>query len=145
MTENLQIPAMQIKASNGETVELPQLFEGKWTVLYFYPKDDTPGCTRQACSYRDNLNQFGGKNAQIIGVSADSLDSHRAFIEKFDLNFLLLCDESRQLSEALQTIKSEGGISRDTFLIDPKGKINQVWRKVDPVESVAESLAAIPA
>jgi len=123
---------------------------GKWTLLYFYPKDDTPGCTKQACAYRDNLQNFREKGVQLLGVSLDDLNSHDAFIKKFNLNFPLLADINHELSSALGSYgdqewkgKVYKGLSRDTFLIDPNAKIKEVWRKVNPETTMDETLNAI--
>ncbi len=142
------LPSVSLKVTGGETVTLPDDIKGQWTLLYFYPKDDTPGCTIQACSYRDNMKQFEQSNIKIYGVSADDLTSHDQFISKFNLNFPLLADTERELSTALATLteyqidgKSIEGISRDSFLISPEGEIKHVWRKVDPNQTVAETFA----
>lgn len=131
------LPDVQLASSAGGNVKLPDDLKGHWTLLYFYPKDDTPGCTKQACSYRDNIKDFESLGVKVFGVSLDDLNSHEAFINKYQLNFPLLADVNHELSEAL-SVKS-----RDTFLIDPQGKIKEVWRKVRPEETVAETLLAV--
>lgn len=150
MQEQLVIPKMKIQTQVGESVWLPDFLQGKFTVLYFYPKDDTPGCTKQACAYRDQQATFTAKNAQIIGVSSDGIESHQNFIAKYDLPFTLLADTTKQLSEALGVWREQEwqgkkfqGTARDTFLLDEKATVVQVWRNVDPVQSVEESLKAI--
>ena len=139
---------MSLESSEGKTVKLPKDLKGQWTLLYFYPKDDTPGCTKQACSYRDHLKDFKKNGLMVYGVSLDDLKSHNSFINKFNLNFPLLSDAKRELSEALGVYgdkkfmgRSYKGLSRDTFLIDTKGVICQVWRKVKPELTVEETLA----
>ena len=143
------LPELTLKHSEGE-VKLPGDLAGKWAIIYFYPKDDTPGCTIQACSYRDHLQEVKDKNVLLFGVSLDDLDSHDHFIKKFNLNFPLIADTEHALSEALGVYGDQEwrgqvfkGLSRDTFLINPEGKIQQVWRKVNPETTVAETLAAI--
>lgn len=146
------LPDCELPSSAGGSVKLPDGLHGKWSLLYFYPKDDTPGCTKQACSYRDNISAFTALGAQVFGVSLDDLASHAAFKEKFSLNFPLLFDKDRILSDALgvygeTTIKERvfRGLSRDTFLINPEGKIAKVYRKVNPLTTVAETLADLKA
>ena len=120
---------------------------GKWVVLYFYPKDDTPGCTAEACSFRDNLADLKKYGVEILGVSKDSVKSHKKFSEKYGLNFAILSDES------LETIKAYGaygekkfmgktfeGVMRVTFLIDKKGNIKKKYEKVSPKEHAKEIL-----
>ncbi len=146
------LPKLELASSAGGSVTLPDALQGKWSLLYFYPKDDTPGCTKQACSYRDNITEFTNLGAQVYGVSLDDLTSHAAFKEKFSLNFPLLYDKDKLLSETLgvygeTTIKERvfKGLSRDTFLINPEGKIAKVYRKVNPLTTVAETLADLKA
>ena len=113
-------------------------YQGQWVVVYFYPHDDTPGCTKEACGFRDKSQPYKDENIAILGISKDSVDSHRKFAEKYHLNFPLLSDES------IETIKAYGawgvkkflgktfqGILRKTFLIDPKGEIRKIYDKVD--------------
>ena len=144
-----ELPHVTLASSQGGNVVFPADFKGKWTLVYFYPKDDTPGCTKQACAYRDNLEQFKTAGIQLFGVSTDDLQSHGSFISKFSLNFPLLADTEHKLSEALGVYgdqtwgeKTYKGLSRDTFLINPDGKITEVWRKVSPATTMEETLAA---
>jgi peroxiredoxin Q/BCP len=120
---------------------------GRWVLIYFYPKDDTPGCTKEACSVRDHFSQFGKQKAVVFGVSADSVESHRKFAEKFTLPFPLLADQEKKVIQAYGVWgekqfmgKSYMGIYRTSFLIDPKGKIAKIYEKVKPEEHVAEVL-----
>jgi len=113
-------------------------YRGKWVVLYFYPKDDTPGCTKEACSFRDNLQSLASKNVVVLGISADSPDSHQKFINKYNLNFILLSDESTDLIKKYNSWgkkvlygKEYVGILRKTCLIDPNGEIAKVYEKVN--------------
>ncbi len=133
--------------SNGETVRLADL-RGRPVVLYFYPKDDTPGCTTQACELRDGWNKLVDK-AALFGVSTDSVESHKKFIEKFSLPFPLLSDESRQMVESYGVWveksmygKKYMGTERSTFLIAPDGKISAIFRKVKPEEHLNLILGA---
>lgn len=143
------IPEVTLGHSEGGEVTFPADLKGKYTVLYFYPKDDTPGCTKQACAYRDNMADFAEEGIQLFGVSLDDLDSHDHFRKKYSLNFPLLADVDKRLSEALGVYgdqefrgKTYKGLSRDSFLIGPEAKILQVWRGVDPLTTAAETLAA---
>ena len=146
---NKELPSMTFKATEVEQVEFPKDLLGKVTVLYFYPKDDTPGCTKQACGYRDFQKELEGSKVQVFGVSMDDLGSHEDFKSKFSLNFPLIVDDTKALSEFLGVYgeqtwgdKKYMGLSRDSFLIDQKGVVVQEWRKVDPVASVDETLDA---
>ena len=136
LQEGLKAPNFVLLASNGEKVSLGD-YLGKWVVLYFYPKDDTPGCTKEACNFRDGISQFKKKGAVVLGVSLDDLTSHQKFIQKYDLSFLLLSDTDKKVSEAYGVYKEKNnygkkywGIERSTFLIDPKGNITKIWRRV---------------
>ena len=111
-------------------------FKGNRIILYFYPKDNTSGCTQEACNFRDNINRLT-KYATVIGVSPDSIKSHKSFKEKQNLNFILLSDPEHKLAEAFDVWKEKTmygrkymGIERSTFIIDKKGKIEKEWRKV---------------
>jgi len=144
-------PDFTLADQTGTMVSLSQL-RGKTVVLYFYPKDDTPGCTKEACSFRDNIQQFGS-NAVILGVSADDTQSHQSFIQKYGLNFQLLSDVNKDVSQAYGVWveknmygKTYMGIERTTFVIDPNGQISEVFRqvKVDGhTEEVLEAIAKI--
>jgi len=125
-------------------------YRGRWVVLYFYPKDDTPGCTKEACGFRDRMGDLQALGAVVLGVSADDVESHKRFAEKYGLNFPLLADPERQAILAYGAWgkknlygKEYEGVLRQTFLIDPEGRIAKVWRKVSPEEhpeEVAEAL-----
>ncbi len=134
--EGDKAPDFSLPASDGGTVRLSD-FRGKNVVLYFYPKDDTPGCTKEACSFRDNLPKFGKLDAVILGVSKDSLDSHTKFIKKYGLNFTLLSDENLTAHKLYDTWKLKNnygrtywGTERSTFVIDGDGRIKKIFRKV---------------
>ena len=136
--EGRPAPDFTLPSDEGGEVTLSDL-RGKKVVLYFYPKDDTPGCTIQACDFRDAAPSFRGVDAVVLGVSADSVASHRKFREKYDLNFPLLADESHAVCEAYGVWKEKSmygrklmGIERSTFLVDEEGNIERIWRKVSP-------------
>lgn len=139
-------PTFTLPSQDGSPISLSQ-YKGKWVVLYFYPRDMTPGCTIEAHKFQDSLGQFEAKNAVILGVSVDSSDSHKQFCAKDGLTFHLLSDTSHSVVNAYGSLGSFGDVviaNRNTFLIDPDGKIKQVWVKVNPAESASEVLAAIP-
>jgi peroxiredoxin Q/BCP len=128
-------PDFTLPSDQGGEVALSDL-RGRWVLVYFYPKDDTPGCTVQACDFRDSLPDFEGLDAVVLGVSADSIESHRAFREKHRLNFPLLADEGHSVLEAYGVWKPHPvygmNIERSTFLIDGEGIVREIWRGVDP-------------
>jgi thioredoxin-dependent peroxiredoxin len=139
-------PNFTLEANNGEKVSLSD-FQGKNIVLYFYPKDMTPGCTTEACDFRDQYENFEALNAVILGVSPDPVNKHVKFVEKYGLPFLLLADPDHQVAEAYgvwQLKKNYGkeymGIERSTFVIDKEGKIAKEWRKVKVKGHVEEAL-----
>lgn len=142
-------PDFTLPASNGEMVSLSD-FRGKYVVLYFYPKDMTPGCTTEACDFRDYHDQFRDLNTVILGVSTDSVERHKKFIEKYNLPFLLLADENHEAAEKYGVWKLKKnfgkeymGIERSTFVIDEKGRLVQEWRNVKVKGHVEEALAYI--
>ena len=142
-------PDFTLTTGDGATVRLKDL-RGKPVVLYFYPKDDTPGCTAEACFFRDLLPEFEKKGAAVYGISADSEKSHSKFSTKYGLTFPLLSDPDHSVATAYASWglkKFMGreylGIKRNTFLIDGEGKIARVWEKVKPQEHAAEVLAEI--
>ncbi|MFN9739603.1 MAG: peroxiredoxin [Pseudomonadota bacterium] len=143
------VPAFSLPASDGRTVSDVGL-RGQRYVLYFYPKDDTPGCTKEACSFRDNLPAFGGMGVPVFGVSADSEAAHRKFVAKYGLNFPLLADPDRKLIEPIGAWveksmygRSYMGIARCTFIVGADGRIERVWEKVSPEGHAAAGLAAL--
>ena len=125
-------------------------FRGQWVVLYFYPKDLTPGCTTEACNFRDDFPDFKKLNTTILGVSKDSVKRHATFAQKYKLPFLLLSDESGEVCEKYEVWKEKSmygktflGIVRSTYLIDPQGKIFRVYPKVKVKEHAAELLEVL--
>ena len=133
----------------GDKVKLSDL-KGKKVVLYFYPKDDTPGCTKEACAFRDGIDEIKGQGAVVLGVSADSVDSHKKFKSKFDLNFPLLADTDKKIIESYGVWKEKSmygkkymGIERTTFVIDEQGKIAHIFPKVKVDEHYDEVLKAL--
>ena len=123
-------PAFSLATDGGGKITSASL-KGKNVVLYFYPKDDTPGCTREACSFRDDLAQFGKKNAVVLGVSLDDAASHAAFKDKYKLPFTLLADTDGAICRAYGVLAPEKShASRWTFLIDPTGAVKKVFRDV---------------
>lgn len=138
-------PDFRVKDQSGQEVTLESL-RGKKVVLYFYPKDDTPGCTKEACAIRDNFPEFGKLNAEVYGVSVDDEESHRKFIDKYQLPFRLLADTEKQIVEAYGAWgeksmygKTYMGVSRITYVIDENGFIAAVYPKVKP-ETHADEL-----
>ena len=129
-------PAFALKATNGATLKLSEL-KGKPVVIFFYPKDDTPGCTKEACAFRDRLAEIQKLGAVVLGVSADDVASHKKFSEKFSLNFPLLADTDHRMAEQYGAWREKNmygkvsmGIQRSTFLIDANGVVTKVWKKV---------------
>lgn len=129
-------PDFTLAATGGIDVTLSS-FKGKRVVLYFYPKDDTPGCTKEACAFRDNHQAFLDKNVGVIGVSKDPVSKHEKFIQKYDLPFTLVSDQDGEVCEAYGTWVEKNmygrkymGIDRATFLIDENGIVQHLWRKV---------------
>lgn len=142
-------PEFSLEGDDGKKHSLTE-FRGKKIVLYFYPKDDTSGCTKESCSFRDNLSSIKNKGAVVLGVSADGTDSHRKFISKYDLNFPLLSDESKSVLETYGVWKLKSfmgrkymGIERTTIIIDEKGKISHIFPKVKVDGHTEEVLNAL--
>jgi len=142
-------PTFTLPAADGTQVSLAD-FRGKKVILYFYPKDDTPGCTREACSFRDNMNRLASKGAVVLGVSVDSVASHKKFAEKHGLTFPLLSDEKKEVVKAYNVWKRKSrygrtymGTERTTFIIDEEGRIAHVFPKVSVEGHVDEVLAVL--
>jgi len=139
-------PDFSVAASDGTTVRLKEIVGKKPIVLYFYPKDDTPGCTKEACGIRDSFAEFKGLDATVLGVSFDSAESHRKFIAKYNLPFALLADTDKKIAVAYGAA-GPGSLaaSRVTFIIGKDGKIARVFAKVSPAEHAAELREALAA
>ncbi len=151
MTLNIgdKAPDFSLLSDQDQTVSLNQ-FRGKKVVLYFYPKDNTPGCTREACDFRDQLGQFESGDTVILGISKDSPAKHRKFKEKYALPFTLLADEDGNVCQAYGVIDKKSlfgntflGIQRSTFLIDEQGIIRAIWRKVKVTGHIEQILNEI--
>ena len=147
--EGKKAPSFSLKDQDGEKVSLND-FTGKNVVLYFYPKDNTSGCTQEACNFRDELPDFSKLNAVILGVSPDSVDSHKKFAAKYELPFRLLSDEKKQLVEKYGVWKEKSmygrkymGVERSTFVIDKTGKVRKIFRKVKVANHNKELLEAL--
>ena len=146
--EGSMAPNFAAKDANGETVRLKDL-RGQKVVLYFYPKDDTPGCTKEACSFRDAFADFKKRDIKVLGVSKDSEASHKKFAAKYKLPFTLLADPDHSIADAYGVYGEKKfmgrtylGVKRVTFLIDEKGKVKKVFEKVKPDEHAREVLEA---
>ncbi len=158
MTDFLEIgdkaPAFTLLDDSGNEVKLAKL-KGKPVVIYFYPRDDTPGCTKEACAFRDRFAELNGLGVTLLGISTDSAESHSKFREKFDLPFPLLVDEDHAMSEEYGAWREKNmygkksmGIQRSTYLIDAQGKVAAVWKRVkvdghdeQVIEAIKKSLA----
>jgi peroxiredoxin Q/BCP len=156
MSNELQLPIQEgdvaplfsAQAGDGATVALADL-RGQSVVLYFYPRDNTPGCTIEACQFRDQFQDFKERGLVVLGVSADSAASHHTFARRFRLPFVLLADEDKAIARAYGAWGEKSflgrkymGTRRITFLIGPDGRIRKIWRKVKPPKHAAEVLAA---
>ncbi len=136
-------PAFVLPDGNGQARSLAE-WKGKWVVLYFYPKDNTPGCTTEAINFRDSQPRFADLNAQVVGVSVDSENSHRDFAEEKHLPFPLLSDKTGKVSESFGSYSNWGVIKfakRHTFLIDPEGRVAKVYQQVDTERHAGEIIA----
>jgi peroxiredoxin Q/BCP len=133
------LPDLKLTTESGEHVGTGEL-TGQKTVLFFYPKDDTPGCTKEACAFRDRMEDYGEAGIQVYGVSLDSPESHREFRQKYDLNFPLLTDEGGRAAETLGVLGDRGTARRVTFLLDPEGKISKIYPEVTPQTHAEEIL-----
>ena len=149
LAEGMKAPDFSLPDAGGKTLALKEL-RGKKVILYFYPKDDTPGCTREACSFRDNIATIGKKGAVVIGISADSPESHKKFAAKYDLPFALASDAKKEVITQYGVWKKKSlygrtflGIERTTFVIDEEGVITNIFRKVKVDGHTEELLAAL--
>lgn len=144
LSEGKKAPAFKLQDQNGNKVQLKD-FKGKKVVLYFYPKDMTSGCTQEACDFQENLEALHQLDAVVLGVSPDSITSHKKFADKYGLTFSLLSDESKEVLEAYGVWKEKSmygkkymGVERTTFLIDSEGKISKIYPKVKVAGHVAQ-------
>ena len=149
LEEGMAAPDFTLKDQGGNAVHLAD-FKGKTVILYFYPKDDTPGCTKESCSFRDHDKQIKDAGAVVLGVSLDDAESHQKFISKYSLNFPLLADEDAKVSRLYGVYKKKSmfaklfwGIERSTFVIGPDGKLKKVFRKVKVDGHTEEVLEAV--
>ncbi len=142
----MRAPDFQLSDQNGQVHTL-QEYKGKWLIVYFYPKDDTPGCTKEACSFRDHVREFSNKNISIVGISKDSVSSHNKFSEKYHLSFPLLSDPTAEVIKAYGAWgkkkfmgKEYEGIIRNTYLINPRGETVKTYENVNPLTHVKQIL-----
>ncbi len=149
LNEGMDAPDFELPDHHGKIHKLSD-YLGKKVVLYFYPEDDTPGCTKEACNFRDSYKDIEGKGAIVLGISPDNEISHTKFIEKFNLPFTLLADIEKKVSKLYESYgtktaygKTYDGMFRNTFIIDEKGKISKIFLKVNPEKHKDEVLEAL--
>ena len=149
LTEGDHAPPFTVLTSGGGKISLAD-FKGQNVILYFYPKDDTPGCTKEACAFRDQFEEFKKRGAIVLGVSTDAVKSHDKFVEKFHLPFTLLADDDKRIVQAYGVWgekmfmgRKYFGTHRVTFLIGPDGRIRKIWPKVKPEEHAGEVLGEL--
>lgn len=145
LMEGSDAPAFNLQDQNGDWHTLAE-YRGQWLAIYFYPKDDTPGCTTEACSFRDNIYAFKAIGAAVVGISVDDVESHKEFSEKFKIPFTLLADSEHTTATAYGVLKDYKLMklaSRQSFLVDPDGKIAKHYADVDPDTHTEEVLADI--
>ena len=138
-------PAFRLPDQAGKMHRLSD-YRGQWVVLYFYPKDDTPGCTTEACSFRDNISAISAKGAVVLGISVDNSDSHAEFADKYHLPFPLLADKGGKIAQQYGSLLNLIVIKvakRHSFIIDPKGRIAKIYRDVSPASHVTEIVKAL--
>jgi peroxiredoxin Q/BCP len=136
-------PELKLKDQHGNLVFLRDYAGKKWVVLYFYPKDHTPGCTREACHFRDESERLTALNVQVMGVSVDGRESHERFASKLKLGFPLLSDPTKKVTKAYGALAFYRLARRMTFIIDPAGKIRKIFKEVDPDTHIEEIVASL--
>jgi peroxiredoxin Q/BCP len=144
-SEGSNAPEFTLPSQEGSSVSLKD-YRGKWVVLYFYPKDQTPGCSREAHNFQVDQPKYAERNAVVLGVSLDSVDSHKKFCAKEGLNFKLLADTDHKVTDSYGSLTNLGLVkfaARHSFLIDPSGKVAKAYTSVDPVKHSAEVLAEL--
>jgi len=139
--EGQAAPDFALKSDDGRTVKLSDYKGKNVVVLYFYPKDETPGCTKEACAFRDSFKQFKDAGIEVLGVSTDTAASHQEFKKHQSLNFTLLADDQKEVSKQYGVLMTAGYASRVTFVIDKQGVVRKVYEKVSPAEHANEVLA----
>ena len=149
LTEGAAAPQFSATTNGSARISLADL-KGKHVILYFYPRDDTPGCTKEACAFRDHFSEFRKKGAVVLGVSVDPVKAHDKFVEKYKLPFPLLADEDKKIVQAYGVWGQKSfmgrkymGTHRVTFLIGPDGRIKKIWPKVKPEEHAGEVLSSL--
>lgn len=145
LAAGMDAPAFKLIDQYNTERELKD-YKNKWLVIYFYPKDDTPGCTTEACSFRDNIEIINKLNTSILGVSVDSNESHKEFSKKYSLPFPILSDINGEVAKKYDSFGSFVGFkyaSRHTFIINPSGKIHKIYKKVDPKNHVEEIITEL--
>lgn len=143
--EGSNAPDFTLPSQEGTSVSLKD-YRGRWVVLYFYPKDQTPGCSREAHNFQEDQSKYAERNAVVLGVSLDSIDSHKKFCAKEGLNFKLLADTDHKVTDSYGSLTNFGLVkfaARHTFLIDPSGKVARVYMSVDPLKHSAEVLTEL--
>lgn len=142
----VKAPDFSLPDQSGKIHKLGD-YKGKWVLLYFYPRDNTPGCTKEACSFRDMGADFKKKNIVVLGISKDNVDSHKKFASKYNLNFPILSDESKQIIKAYKSWGKKKfmgrefeGTFRNSYLVNPKGEIAKIFERVNPLKHAKEVL-----
>ena len=143
LKEGDEAPDFKLQADNGNWVKLSDYRGNSNVVLYFYPKDKTSGCTKEACNFRDNISKITDQNAVVLGVSVDDIDSHKSFKDEQKLNFILLADTSKEVSKIYSGLSSSGMSKRVTFVIDKSGIIKKIFPSVDVNEHYKEIIDAL--
>ncbi|WP_273842762.1 peroxiredoxin [Rubrobacter calidifluminis] len=142
LQEGEQFPELSFLTEDGKTISTEDL-KGRTTVLYFYPKDATPGCTKEACAFRDRMQDYERAGVRVYGVSLDPPESHRRFREKNGLNFPLLTDEDGKAARSLGILSERGTAKRVTFVLDPEGRVSKVYPEVSPETHADEILQSL--